>query len=106
MPPKKRVIGGNTKILKPNKLARASILAQQKQQLREYKYDLQAKVRSDLSGPHSGAIASQGSLSSFKITPRNPKAEIQKKKPLPMVRIKPKKSNIVKPINKTRKRSK
>lgn len=64
-------VGGNTKILKPNKGARKLINESQKVQLRGYKYDLQAKLRSDISGPHSGAVASQGRLSSFQITKRN-----------------------------------
>ena len=71
----KRKVGGNTKIVQPDPSARRLILRSQKEQLRAYKYDLQAKVRSDISGPHSGAVLSQGSLSSFKIVPRNTPAK-------------------------------
>ena len=67
----KRIVGGNTKRLKVISGARSSIKEQQKSQLKDYKYDLQAKVRQDVSGPHVGAVASRGRLSSFKITARN-----------------------------------
>jgi hypothetical protein len=67
----KRKIGGNTKKLTVSPSARSSIRAQQKTALKDYKYDLQAKVRQDISGPHIGAVASQGRLSSFKLGPRN-----------------------------------
>ena len=64
--PIKRKIGGNTKRVNINAGARSSIKESQKSQLKDYKYDLQAKVRQDVSGPHVGAVASRGRLSSFK----------------------------------------
>lgn len=67
----KKKVGGNTKKLSISPSARSSIKAQQKTALKDYKYDLQAKVRQDISGPKIGAIASQGRLSSFKLGPRN-----------------------------------
>jgi hypothetical protein len=67
----KRIVGGNTKKLTINPGARSNIKESQKSQLKDYKYDLQAKVRQDISGPKVGAVASRGRLSSFKITPRN-----------------------------------
>lgn len=67
----KKLVGGNTKKLTINPGARATIRESQKAQLKDYKYDLQAKVRQDISGPKVGAVASRGRLSSFKITARN-----------------------------------
>lgn len=67
----KRKVGGNTKRVTVTPEARSSIRAQQKTQLKDYKYDLQAKVRQDISGPRVGAVASRGRQSSFKITSRN-----------------------------------
>ena len=67
----RKKVGGNTKKLTISPSARSSIKAQQKTALKDYKYDLQAKVRQDISGPHVGAVASQGRLSSFKLGPRN-----------------------------------
>jgi hypothetical protein len=67
----RKKVGGNTKKLSINPSARSSIKAQQKTALKDYKYDLQAKLRQDITGPKSGAVASQGRLSSFKTGARN-----------------------------------
>lgn len=67
----KRKVGGNTKRVTITPEARSSIRAQQKTQIKDYKYDLQAKVRQDISGPKAGGVASTGRQASFKITSRN-----------------------------------
>lgn len=66
-----KIVGGNTKRLTINPGARANIKQSQKVQLKDYKYDLQAKVRQDIMGPKVGAVASRGRQSSFKEGPRN-----------------------------------
>ncbi len=66
-----KIVGGNTKRLTINPGARANIKQGQKSQLKDYKYDLQAKVRQDIEGPKVGGVASRGRQSSFKEGPRN-----------------------------------